>query len=146
MTDTKATALTRTHIAFFEQYVEDLFRRALTETSAPDTNVDSILALIDFRDYGKRFGEAVLSQVSYQDLKYAEKVLSDERITKATAAINHAVAHIKVSKDDSINHEVDARFILNTATTELELLDALAGASQEVQDKAIEILQARDVE
>ncbi len=149
MTNTKdinSTKLTRTHAAYFEQYVEDLFRRALTEVSEVDANVNAMLALIDFKEYGKRFGEEVFKHCSYQDLKYAEKALADERVIRATEAINQAVANIKVSKDDGINHEVDARFIISGAFSQSDMVDALSESSQEVQAKAIEILLTQAAE
>lgn len=137
------TTLTRTHAAYFEDFVESLFRKAITEVAGSTTDVEATLAFIDFKEYGKRFGEEVLKHCSYQDLKYADKVLCDERVLRASFALDQAILNVAPSIDENSNFEVNARLLTSGAFNPVAMTDAIADASEGVQERAIEILVDR---
>jgi len=137
------TILTRTHAAYFEDFVENLFRKALTEVAGNEINVEATLAFIDFKEYGKRFGEEVFKHCSYSDLKYADKALSDERVLRASYALDQAIMHVAPSIDENSNFEVNARLLTSGAFNPVAMTDAIADASEGVQERAIEILVDR---
>ncbi|WJM55333.1 hypothetical protein QUC26_09345 [Pseudomonas asiatica] len=137
------TTLTRTHIAYFTEFVENLFRMALTEVADNSVNVDATLAFIDFKEYGKRFGEEVFKHCSYADLKYADKVLSDERVLRASYALEQAILHVSPSLDENTSFEVNAHLLTSGAFNPVAMTDAIADASEGVQERAIEILVDR---
>lgn len=137
------TTLTRTHVAYFEDFVESLFRKALTEVAGNEINVEATLAFIDLKEYGKRFGEEVFKHCSYSDLKYADKVLSDERVLRASFALEQAIMHVAPSIDENSNFEVNARLLTSGAFNPVAMTDAIADASEGLQERAIEILVDR---
>ncbi|MFJ4352738.1 hypothetical protein ACIPZ5_17765 [Pseudomonas sp. NPDC089428] len=132
--------MTRTHVAYFADYVENLFRQALTEVAGNDVDVNATLAFIDFKEYGKRFGEEVFKHCSYADLKYADKVLSDERVLRAMFALDQAIINVTPSIEDAKNVEVNARLLTSGAFNTTAMVDALADASDDVQRRAAELI------
>ncbi|MDQ0739680.1 hypothetical protein [Pseudomonas sp. W4I3] len=136
--------MTRTHQAYFSDLVEKLFRQAL-EAANQHTDVDYILSLIDFKEYGKRFGEEVLKHASYTDLKYADKVLSDERVIRSTHAIEQALAFIAPTTEDAKNIEVMAQYLTSGVLDTETALNGIAEAGNAVQNRALQLIQQRKV-
>ena len=136
--------MTRTHQAYFSDLVEKLFRQGL-EAANQHTDVDYILSLIDFKEYGKRFGEEVLKHASYTDLKYADKVLSDERVIRSTYAIEQALAFIAPTADDAKNIEVMAQYLTSGVLDPETALNGIADAGDAVQNRALQLIHGRKV-
>ncbi|MEE4127047.1 hypothetical protein [Pseudomonas viridiflava] len=134
--------MTRTHQAFFSDLVEKLFRQGL-EAANQHTDVDYILSLIDFKDYGKRFGEEVLKHASYSDLKYADKVLSDERVIRSTYALEQALACIAPTTDDAKSVEVMAQYLTSGALDAETALNGIADVDDATQTRALQLIQER---
>jgi|GEM_PF-5581792 hypothetical protein len=136
--------MTRTHQSYFSDLVEKLFRKGL-EAANQHTDVDYILSLIDFKEYGKRFGEEVLKHASYTDLKYADKVLSDERVIRSTYAIEQALAFIAPTTDDAKNIEVMAQYLTSGVLDTETALNGIAEAGDAVQNRALQLIHGRKV-
>ncbi|QVI88025.1 hypothetical protein [Pseudomonas viridiflava] len=134
--------MTRTHQAFFSELVEKLFRQGL-EAANQHTDVDYILSLIDFKDYGKRFGEEVLKHASYSDLKHADKVLSDERVIRSTYALEQALACIAPTTDDAKSVEVMAQYLTSGALDAETALNGIADVDDATQTRALQLIQER---
>ncbi|MEE4224819.1 hypothetical protein [Pseudomonas viridiflava] len=134
--------MTRTHQAFFSDLVEKLFRQGL-EAANQHTDFDYILSLIDFKDYGKRFGEEVLKHASYSDLKYADKVLSDERVIRSTYALEQALACIAPTTDDAKSVEVMAQYLTSGALDAETALNGIADVDDATQTRALQLIQER---
>lgn len=134
--------MTRTHQAYFSDLIEKLFRQGL-EAANQHTDVEYVLSLIDFKEYGKRFGEEALKHASYQDLKWADKALSDERVIRATYAIEQAIAAVAPTVDDAKNIEVMAQMLTSgTFSTEIAL-NGIADADDAVQRRALQLIHER---
>ncbi|MEE4232344.1 hypothetical protein V2I85_12280 [Pseudomonas viridiflava] len=134
--------MTRTHQAFFSDLVEKLFRQGL-EAANQHTDVDYFLSLIDFKDYGKRFGEEVLKHASYSDLKYADKVLSDERVIRSTYALEQALACIAPTTDDAKSVEVMAQYLTSGVLDAETALNGIADVDDATQIRALQLIQER---
>lgn len=139
---TTPVKLTRTHQTYFEQYARDLLALALKDAS-DDANTQYLLSLIDYKDFGKRFGEAVLSKCSYSDVKAADKAYSDPAVIRATIAIEEAIASVVPSADDIKNIQFMAGVITSGVYKGEQLLDTMSDAPAEVQEQAIKNLQAK---
>jgi hypothetical protein len=137
-----AEQFTRTHQAFFATFVEKLFRQAL-QSASPDTDVDHIISMIDFREYGKRFGEEAFKHASYTDLKYADKVLADERVIRATQAMEHAIAKVAPTTDELKSVEVAAQFLMSGVLPQEHLMDAIADSGDAVQHRVFQLALER---
>lgn len=135
--------MTRTHQAYFEKFAEDLFRQAL-EAANQHTDVDYTLSLIDFKAYGKLFGEEALKHASYSDLKYAEKALSDERVIRSTHAIEQAIAKvIPVTMEGMKDFEFMAQFLTSGVLDTETAMNGIADAGDAVQNRAFQLIQER---
>ncbi|MCK9735523.1 hypothetical protein [Pseudomonas syringae] len=134
--------LTRTQQAYFEKYTKDLIALAL-QGSLPEVNTDYLISLIDFKDFGKRFGEAVLDKCSYTDLKAADKAYSDPAVIRATIAIEDAIATIVPSADDLKNVQFMAGVLTSGAFKGDQMMNAIEDARPEIQEQAIKNLTAK---
>lgn len=129
---------TRSHQSYFSSLVERLFKQAL-ESASPDTDVEHILSLIDFKEYGKRFGQEMFKHASYQDIKYADKALSDERVIKATYAMEQAIARIAPTTDEVKGVEVAAQMLLSGVLPQEQLMEAIADSEDSVQQRVFQL-------
>lgn len=134
--------MTRTHQAYFEKFAEDLFRRALIESNQ-HTDVEYILSLIDFKEYGKRMATEAFKHASYTDLKYADKVLSDERVTRSTYAIEQAIAKVTPTTDELKSVEVMAQLLTSGVFDTETAMNGIADADDAVQHRAFQLIQER---
>jgi hypothetical protein len=134
--------MTRTHQAYFSDLVEKYFRQGL-EAANQHTDVEFILSLIDFKEYGKRFGEEVLKHASYTDLKYADKVLSDERVIRSTYAIEQGLAFVAPTTDEVKNVEVMAQYLTSGVLDTETALNGIADADEAVQTRAFQLIHER---
>ncbi|KOP51122.1 hypothetical protein OX90_09140 [Pseudomonas coronafaciens pv. porri] len=134
--------LTRTQQAYFEKYTKDLITLALQDSS-PEVNTDYLISLIDFKDFGKRFGEVVLDKCSYTDLKAADKAYSDPAVIRATIAIEDAIATIVPSADDLKNVQFMAGVLTSGAFKGDQMINAIEDARPEIQEQAIKNLTAK---
>ncbi|SCW76232.1 MULTISPECIES: hypothetical protein [unclassified Pseudomonas] len=136
------TQLTRTHITFFEDFAKQFFREQLEQTAGDDVDVEHILSMIDYKDYAKRFGAVALEHASYSDLKYADKVLKDERVVRASTAINHAILTCLPSTEEELNIGFIAQMLASKSDPD-DLFSGIADAPDEVREAALVALQAR---
>lgn len=137
--------MTRTHQAYFETFAEDLFRQALV-TANQHTDVEYILSLIDMKAYGKLVGEEALKHASYNDLKFADKALSDERVIRSTYAIEQAIAKVvPVAMEGVKDVEFMAQFLTSGVFDPETALNGIAEADEATQTRALQLILEREV-
>lgn len=131
--------LTRAQQAYFEEYVKDLFACALQDATNQD-GVDKLLSMIDYKDYGKRFGESVLENCSYMDIKAAHRAYSDPAVIRASIAIEKAISSVIPTGSDLENIQFMAGFLTSGIYKDADMLDAIADQTDEVQAAAVQNL------
>lgn len=85
----------------------------------------------------------MLKHASYTDLKYADKVLSDERVIRSTYAIEQALAFIAPTTEDAKNIEVMAQYLTSGVLDSETALNGIADADDAVQTRALQLIQER---
>ena len=121
-------SLTRTQIQFFQTFAEQAVRASFAAVEEPEI-VDAFVQQIDFKEFGKRFGESMLSRVSYSDVKAVDKFMQSEQYNNVMNALSDAVDSVMLTEDDAQNTALMASFILDTVSPALapeEYTEALA--------------------
>ena len=94
--------MTRSQLQFFHAFAEQAVRSSLAGMNDPEF-VEELIAQADFKDYGKRIGESMLSTVSYSDVKAVDKFMNGEQFVNVMDALAVAVDSIQVTQDDVAN-------------------------------------------
>ena len=124
--------LTRTQHQFFQAFAERAVRSSFD--SVDDASVvDAFVSQIDFKELGKRFGEAMLTRVTYSDIKAVDKFMQSEQFINVMEALSHAVDNVALTQNDAENISLAASFILDTVSPVLapvEYTEALAATEK----------------
>ncbi|MGJ7513639.1 DUF7375 domain-containing protein [Pseudomonas baetica] len=94
--------MTRAQLQFFHAFAEQAVRSSLAGMNDPEF-VEELIAQADFKDYGKRLGESILSTVSYSDVKAVDKFMNSEQFVNVMDALAVAVDSIPVTQNDVAN-------------------------------------------
>jgi ribosomal protein L16 Arg81 hydroxylase len=114
----EAVKLTLTHQRFFEDFAERAMLESLAD--AGEEAAKALMSQIDMKEYSRRFGEAVLSKVSYSQVKAVDKFMQSDDFIAVLNAVAHAVESVEVTQDDVANMLFAAGFVLETANPAIE--------------------------
>ncbi|PKA72878.1 hypothetical protein ATI02_5979 [Pseudomonas baetica] len=143
--DAPRITLTRTQIQFFQSLAEQSVRASFESVEDPAV-VEKFIEPIHFKQYGKHFGETMLSRVSYSDVKAVDKFMKSEQFINVMAALEEAVDTVPFTEDDALNTAFTASFILDTVSPVLAPEEyAAALASTDKPMGALEKLLSRAV-
>jgi len=137
--------LTRTQLQFFQAFAEQIVHASYEERGAEDL-AEAFSSMIDFKDFGKRLGQAMLSRVSYSDVKAVDKFMRSEQFINVMAALDTSLDSVALTLDDAANAAFTTSFILNTMSPVLapeEYAQALATTDKPLTPWDQLLMQAR---
>ena len=130
MTET-TQKLTRSQLQFFQHFAEKAVRASFA--TVDDSVVEAFASQIDFKDFGNRLGQAMLSRVSYSDVKAVDKFMQSEQYINVMNALSDAVDSVALTQDDAENIALATSFVLDTVSPVLapeEYAEALAATDK----------------
>lgn len=148
MTDTTQKAvqqLTRTQLQFFQTFAEQAVRASYAVVEQTEV-VEAFVKQIDFKEFGKRFGQAMLSRVSYSDVKAVDKFMQSEQFNNVMNALSDAVDSVALTQSDAENIALTTSFVLDTVSPVLapeEYTAALAATDKPLTPLEQLLMKAR---
>ncbi|WP_146035985.1 hypothetical protein [Pseudomonas sp. LFM046] len=100
MTDTK---LTSTHRKYFLAFVQDAVRGAHASTM-PTEKVEEFLTSVNLQPVADELGKAILSKVSYSQVKAVDKFMNSADYLAVMDAIAHALTQFTIPRATEVEN------------------------------------------